>query len=131
MAIKLTREQRDAIREEIISDLSELGNIAQILTKPDYQAAEHHRARFEDGLALLDDLDWEPDTIFPTFEFRRLNPDRLARALRWLQQRATATLTEHVLETSANRALAERAAIANDVYAKVLAELAARDPRIW
>jgi hypothetical protein len=36
----------------------------------------------------------------------------------------------HVLETSAKRALAERAAIANDVYAKVLAELAARDPRI-
>jgi hypothetical protein len=129
MAIKLTRKQRDAIREEIISDLSELGNFAQIFTKPDYQEAERYRARFEDGLALLDDLCWEPDTIFPTFEFRRLNPDRLARALRWLQQRATATLTAHVLKTSADQALAERAAIANDVYATVLAELAAQDPR--
>jgi hypothetical protein len=129
MAITLTRKQRDAIRDEIITDLSALGDFALVFDQGDYQEAERYRARFEDGLTLLDDLGWEPDDFRETFELRRLDQERLVRAFRWLQENATATLTSHVLETSADQVLAERAATANEVYAKTLAEIAAQDPR--
>jgi hypothetical protein len=78
MAVTITDEQRDAIYEEVLSDLSGVGDILLLLSRQDHEAARTHRRRFEDDMRLLDDHGWQAEQ--PGDEFVLTMPqDDLAR----------------------------------------------------
>ncbi|MEX1141396.1 MAG: hypothetical protein WD993_05110 [Thermoleophilaceae bacterium] len=124
MAIRIDREQRDAIYSEIMVDLSGTGDICIELDRGDHQAARRHRRRFEDDMRLLDDRGWEPDSDPDRDEFElSMPPGQLARALRSLTRNTRATLHAHIVEPIEEREQAERAVVAQDAYGDLLAQL--------
>lgn len=124
MAIRIDREQRDAIYSEIMVDLSGTGDICIELDRGDYDSARRHRRRFEDDMRLLDDLGWEPDPDPDRDEFElTVPPGQLARALRSLTRNTRATLHTHIVEPIEEREQAERAVVAQDAYGDLLAQL--------
>lgn len=122
MAIRIDREQRDAIYSEIMVDLSGTGDICIGLGRGDYDSARRHRRRFEDDMRLLDDIGWEPDPDRDEFELT-VSPGQLARALRALTANTRATLHTHIVEAIEEREQVERAVVAQDAYGDLFAQL--------
>lgn len=58
MPIFLDREQRDAIRDALLTNLSGVGDIDLMLMNEDWARARRFRMEFEDDMRLLDDLGW-------------------------------------------------------------------------
>lgn len=123
MAIKITREQRDAIYAEICTDLAGTGDIQLELDNGDYEAARRHRRRFEDDMRLLDDLGWEPEQDGEEFEIT-MPAQQLTRALRGLNDNARAIVHSHIVEPLAEREQAARSVVAQAAYGDLLAQLA-------
>jgi hypothetical protein len=126
MAIRINREQRDAIYSEIVLDLSGTGDIRIELDNGDYEGARRHRRRFEDDMRLLDDLGWEPETDGEEFALS-MPAGQLARALRNLSANARATLHTHIVEPIEEHEHAQRATTAQAAYGDMLAQLADPD----
>ncbi len=122
MAITINREQRDAVYQEIMLDLSGVGDIFHALNGDDYEKAREYRRRFEDDMRLLDDLGWEPEQEADEFELTMPRAD-LARALRRLNASAGSMLHSHIVEPIEERRYAERALVAQGAYGDVLAQL--------
>ncbi len=122
MAITINREQRDAVYQEIMLDLSGVGDIFHALNGDDYEKAREYRRRFEDDMRLLDDLGWEPERDAYEFELTMPRAD-LARALRRLSASARSMLHTHIVEPIEERRYAERALVAQGAYGDVLAQL--------
>ncbi len=122
MAITINREQRDAVHQEIMLDLTGVGDIFHALNGDDYEKAREYRRRFEDDMRLLDDLGWEPEQEADEFELTMPRPD-LARALRRLDASARSMLHSHIVEPIEERRYAERALVAQGAYGDVLAQL--------
>jgi hypothetical protein len=122
MAITISREQRDAIYQELVLDLSGVGNIFHALNSDDYGKARQYRRRFEEDMRLLDDLGWGPEQDADEFELTMPNPD-LAGALRRLNDSARALLHTHIVEPIEERKYVERALIAQGAYGDVLAQI--------
>ena len=80
VAITINRSERDAIYQEVLTDLTGVGDIDIALRNDDYETARRYRRRFEDDMRLLDDLGWEPDQDRDEFELT-MPPDGLARVL--------------------------------------------------
>lgn len=95
---KLTRKQRDAIREEVVwmlnSACEDFGMC--LVQKEDFDDAQRLRQDFEDWSALLDDLGWAADDPRDSFEIT-LPWERLHRVLRRLREWAGTTMLSHAL----------------------------------
>ena len=127
MALTIGQEARDAIRNEILTELSASGDIWITLRAGDYEAARRLRDRLVDEMRLLDDLGWEPDLAQEQFELT-VPPANLARVLMRLTENAQAVLSEHVAEPIAELDLVRRALVAQSAYTRLLASLAAPGP---
>jgi len=123
VAITINSSERDAIYQEVLTDLTGVGDIDIALRNEDYDAARRYRRRFEDDMRLLDDLGWEPEQDRDEFELT-MPPDGLARVLERLNESAGATLHDHIVEPNEQREIAERALRAQTAYGSVLAQLA-------
>jgi hypothetical protein len=118
MPLTITRRERDAIYQEVMTDLSGIGDIWIVLRKRDYETAQAYRRRFEDDMRLLDDLGWSDDA--PGERFTITMPERdLARALRRLNEMAEISLRGDESEA----AVSERLRIAQAVYGEVLDQI--------
>jgi hypothetical protein len=126
MGVMVTRAERDAVRGEVLTDLTALGDLTVLVDAGEYANARKHRARFEDGLALLDDLGWEDDDPRDEFELT-LAPECLERAVRNLQDNALSTLAEYVGAGFEERDLADRASVAAEAYWRILREAEGAD----
>jgi hypothetical protein len=122
MAITISGDQRDAIYQEIVLDLSGVGDIFHALNGADYEKAREYRRRFEDDMRLLDDLGWEPEQEADEFELTMPRVD-LARALGRLNAGARSMLHSHIVEPIEERRYAERALVAQSAYGDVLAQI--------
>ena len=123
VAITINRSERDAIYQEVLTDLTGVGDIDIALRNDDYETARRDRRRCEDDMRLLDDLGWVPDQDRDEFELT-MPPDGLARVLERLNASAGATLHSHIVEPNEQREIAERALRAQTAYGNVLAQLA-------
>jgi len=121
MALELTREQRDAVREEVVCDLSGIGDLTIAVDKGEVAAALRLRERFVAAVWLLDDLGWAADDPRERFELT-LAGDQLESALEHLQDNAAAVLREHVLDPYDGE-VAERAAVASRAYDALFKEI--------
>ncbi len=122
MAIEIGREQRDAIYQEILTELSGSGDIWEELQSGDYEAARRTRRRLEDDMRVLDDIGWEPEQDREVFELT-MPPADLARALRVLTDIAAATIHEHVVRPIDEAHLVQRATVVQSACGAVLAQL--------
>jgi hypothetical protein len=119
MAITIDRVQRDAIYNQIRTDLSGLDDINTLLDAGDIEAALRHRRWFEDDMRLLDDLGWEPDPAGERFELT-MPPADLIRLVRRLNQDAATLLKDSADE----RDDTQQQLTARTAYGDVLAQLA-------
>jgi hypothetical protein len=111
VAIRITREQRDAIYEEIMTEISGSGDVHVEMESGDYAAARRTRRRHQDAMRLLDDLGWEPTQDDQEFELT-MEPSGLARAVASLTENACVTLHDMVARPLEEADLARRALIA-------------------
>lgn len=114
----ITREQREALRSEATTDLSDIGDIFLALENDDYRLAQTLRRRYEPLLLLLDQIGWEPqppDEGPDAFEIAMTAP-QLAAAARRLTRIALGRLLDHI-----ERGLAGDADIANAQHSLTVA----------
>jgi hypothetical protein len=123
MAISLTRAQRDAVRDDLITELTPLADLPGLIDRGDYAAARRLRRRLEDYLRLLDDLGWGENDPGESFELT-MPSEQLERTIRELRDSAAGALGEHVREAYENADTAYRNAIACGAYGEVLAQIA-------
>jgi hypothetical protein len=97
MTVTITRAQRDALYEEMLTDLTAVGDIHLELDKGNGEDARQLWRRFEAELRLLDQLGWNP--VEPREQFAiDLPPELLVRALGHLEERAEQTVGEHLAQ---------------------------------
>jgi hypothetical protein len=82
-----TREQRDAVRADLLLDLTEIRAVHRLLSVGKFVEAQRCRQRFEEDMRLLDDLGWEEIDERERFELT-MAPEQLAAVLRRLLERA-------------------------------------------
>ncbi len=87
MAGTLTRDQRDALRADVILELKGIDDFGRMFEKGRPEAAERMRRKFEENARLLDDLGWEELDERESFELT-MPPDRLTPLLRHFWQQA-------------------------------------------
>jgi hypothetical protein len=124
MAITIDRGQRDAVYEEVLTDLTGSGDVWAELASGNYDAARRTRDRLVGDMRLLDDLGWEPEPDRDTFELT-MEPTVLANALRTLNENARSTLHEQITKPLEEADLARRALVMQTTCGDVLAQLAA------
>jgi hypothetical protein len=88
--VTITRGQRDALYEEMLSDVTRAGDIYVALGKGDGEEARRLWRRFEAELRLLDEIGWSPVEPLERFAIQ-IPQDLLVRALGHLQERASMT----------------------------------------
>jgi hypothetical protein len=124
MALAITTEQRDAIYEEVLIDLSGIGDLVLLLDRGEHEAARDHGQRFIEDLRLLDDLGWMPGPGDRRDEFvLTMPPAELARALRRLNDNAATVVYRHVVMPIEEREQTQRAVTAMAAYSDLLAQL--------
>jgi hypothetical protein len=95
MTVTITRAQRDALYEEMLTDPTAVGDIHLELDNGDGEEARRLWRRFEAELRLLDELGWA--AVEPCEQFAiDLPPALLVRALAHLQERSEHAVGEHL-----------------------------------
>lgn len=123
-AITIGREQRDAIYEEVLTDVSGSGDVWAEMQSGDYGAARRTRDRLVGDMRLLDDIGWEPEPGRELFELTMDGPD-LARVLRTLHENAGSTVHEQVTRPLEEAELAQRSLVTQTTCGDLLARIAA------
>lgn len=125
MTVTITRAQRDALYQEMLTDLTAVGDIYLALNNGDGTQARRLWQRFDPELRLLDQLGWNPVESFDRFEI--VLPDEvLVRALGDLQDRAERAVGEHLDEPNESLQIAQRALQVLGACRGALSELAAK-----
>lgn len=97
MPYTITREQRDALHAEAITDLAEIGDVYLALEHDDYRLARELWRRYEPLLLLLDQLGWEPKPADDATVVAIAMPDaQLASAARRLARVALGRLRHQI-----------------------------------
>jgi hypothetical protein len=95
---RLTRRQRDAVRETVIWNLASSCTDFEmsLVQREDYKHARRLRREIEDAAALLDHLGWQPHDVRESFELA-LPRKQLQRIAKRLKQSATNDLFAHAI----------------------------------
>lgn len=108
MSVTITRAQRDALYEEILGELTGIGDIYLCLDQGDAEQARGLWERFAPQLRLLEAIGWAP--VEPREEFRLdVPPAVLAPAMATLQARAEQAVGAHISEPKDGLEVAQRA----------------------
>jgi len=108
MPITITRAHRDALYEELLTDLTRVGDIYLALENGDGQLAQRLWRRYDAELRLLDQLGWSP--VEPVERFAiDLPQELLVRALGGLRERAEQVVETHITEPKEGVEVAQRA----------------------
>lgn len=128
MAIELTREERDAVRNEILTSLTEVSDFITYLDHGEIAKARRVSDKFHEYVALLDDLGWDADDARESFEVT-VPAEELARLLPTLRLEVAGTLTTDILQAQFNQRGMERTALASAVFSRLAQEVdAAPEP---
>jgi hypothetical protein len=123
MTVTITRAQRDALYEEMLTDLTAVGDIYLALNNGDGARARRLWRRFEPELRLLEQLGWNPVEPLERFTID-LPHEVLVRALGVLQDRAEHAVGEHLDEPAESLQIAQRALQALGACRGALSQLA-------
>ena len=126
MAIELTREERDAVRSEILTALTEVGDFTTYLDGGEIAKARRVSDKFHEYVALLDDLGWDEEDDRESFEVT-VPPEELARLLPRLRLEVAGSLTTDILDAQFNQRGTERSALASAVFSRMAHEVETTD----
>lgn len=65
--VRITRSQRDALRNEVLTSLTGVGDIYICLNQNDWLGAMERRERFDRDFQMLDQLGWHPEDEQDTY----------------------------------------------------------------
>jgi hypothetical protein len=103
MNLTITRTERDALYDSLVTDLSAVGDISIDLDNDEPAHAKRLRRRFEVELRLLDDLGWEKEPDREQFELtmpaRELRP--IIERIYWSAVGSLANHLEELVEDAA------------------------------
>jgi hypothetical protein len=111
--ITIGAAQRDAIYDDVIHDLTGIGDIFICLEKGDVTTAKRLRRRFTADLRLLNDLGWSATDERETFTLT-MKPRRLERVLGHLAAIRAARLAEACPPTEEEAARRDELTAATD-----------------
>lgn len=104
MSITITRDQREALWERLIIDLTGIGDISLALHEEQWAKARALRMRFEADMRLLDDLGWARHDPGERFELT-IPPDELKATIERLGIDALRAVVRPLLERDVDHEL--------------------------
>jgi hypothetical protein len=123
MPVTITRVQRDAIYELVITRLTAIGDVWMSIKRREFADAKKMGREFAEDLRLLEDLGWaetiDRDTVSLTQPL-----EELSSALGRLHQDASGSLGTYVSRPKDDEALAQRDVAACDALGSILSRLA-------
>jgi hypothetical protein len=123
MPVTITRVQRDAIYELVITRLTAIGDVWMSIKRREFADAKKMGREFAEDLRLLEDLGWaetiDRDTVSLTQP-----PEELTSALARLHTEASTSVGAYVSRPKEEEALAERDLAACDALGAILSRLA-------
>jgi len=128
MSVTITRAQRDALYEEVLGELTGVGDIYICLDHGDAEQARRLWERFEGQLRLLDDIGWGAVEAQERFSLD-MPHELLVRTLGRLQERAEQAVGSHISEPKDGVEIAERGLRVIGACRAALGQLAAREER--
>ena len=123
MAITINRDQRDAMYQEVVLDLSGLADLWVEFDAGNYERARELRQRFVFDMRLLDDLGWEPDPNADEFTLTMDGVD-LAWVVSHLIAQTGAIIHTHVVEPIERTPDTAESVKAQTAFASILGQLA-------
>lgn len=123
MPVTMSRAQRDAIYEAVITHLTAIGDVWMCVDRRDYATAKRLGREFSEDLRLLEDLGWA-DRIDHDNVVLTQPPDELARTLARLHKDASGSLGTYVSRPKDEEELAQRDLAASEALGDILSQLA-------
>jgi hypothetical protein len=123
MPLTVSVDERRAIRDELLVDISRVGDIALALDRDDPEQARCLRYELEQDYRLLDDLGWAEEDPGEAFELT-MPAGELSHALARLHGLALGSLRQHI-SAPEDPHIAARNALAANTYTRILGEIAA------
>jgi hypothetical protein len=121
--LTITRAQRDAIYEMVISHLTAIGDVWLCIDRREFASAKRLGREFAEDLRLLEDLGWS-ETIDREAVALTVPPDELTRTLARLHRDAAGSLGSYVSRPKGDEQLAQRDVAASEALGEILSELA-------
>ncbi len=123
MPLTITRAQRDAIYEMVISHLSGIGDVWMCIDRREFATAKRLGGEFAEDLRLLEDLGWSETTDCETVALT-VPPAELTRTLARLHKDAAGSLADYVSRPKDDEELAQRDLAASEALGEILSRLA-------
>jgi hypothetical protein len=123
MPVTITRAQRDAIYEAVITRLTAIGDVWLSIERREFADAKTMGREFAEDLRLLEDLGWA-ETIDGETASLTQPPAELTRALARLHKDASASVGAYVSRPKDEEELAQRDVAACEALGEILSRLA-------
>jgi hypothetical protein len=121
--LTITRTQRDAIYEMVLTHLAGIGDVWTCVERREFATAKRLGRAFAEDLQLLEDLGWAETTDRETVALT-VPPDELTRTLARLHKHAAGSLGTYVSRPKDDEKLAQRDLAASEALGAVLSQLA-------
>jgi hypothetical protein len=123
VSLTITRAQRDAIYEAVITHLTGIGDVWISVQRRDFAAAKRLGRAFAEELRLLEDLGWS-ETIDRETVALTVPADELIRTVARLHRDAMGALGAYVSRPRNDEELAQRDVAASEAFGELLSQLA-------
>ena len=123
MPVTITRVQRDAIYELVITRLTAIGDVWLSITHREFADAKKMGREFAEDLRLSEDLGWS-ETIDRDTVTLTVPPGELTGTLARLHRRATRSLGVYVSRPKDDEEFAQRDLAASETLGVILGQLA-------
>ncbi|HEX7298885.1 MAG TPA: hypothetical protein VF257_07740 [Solirubrobacteraceae bacterium] len=123
MPVTISRAQRDAIYEMVITHLTAIGDVWLCVKRRDFASAKEMGRKFAEDLRLLEDLGWS-ETIDHETVTLTMPLGELTRTLARLHKDAAEALGTYVSRPKADEELAQRDLAASEALGEILSRLA-------
>jgi hypothetical protein len=123
MPVTISRAQRDAIYQMVITHLTGIGDVWLAVHRRDFADAKRLGRKFAEDLRLLEDLGWS-ETIDQETVTLTMAPGELTRTLARLHKDAAGALGTYVSRPKEDEELAQRDLAASEALGEILSRLA-------
>jgi hypothetical protein len=123
MPVMITRAQRDAIYQMVITHLTGIGDVWLSVKRRDFADAKEMGRKFAEDLRLLEDLGWPEDIERETVTLT-MPPGELTRTLARLHKDAAGALGVYVSRPKEDEEFAQRDLAASEALGEILGRLA-------
>lgn len=123
MSLTISRKQRDAIYELVVTHLTGIGDVWIELENRDVATSKRLARAFVEDLHLLNDLGWD-ETIDSERVTLTVPPGELVPTLARLHREAAGSLRAYVSRPKDDEAAAERNVTASSALGELLSQLA-------